>query len=137
MITRDDMIDRFGEVELAKLTDRSGYKAIDDVVLNRAISDAEAEVNSYLSVLGHQTLGRIAVVKPKALVIKTCDIARYYLYENKTTGIVSERYQQAIAWLKNVQRNPGMIDPDGSKHDNDVNSGIAVMPNPEPNIWSD
>lgn len=129
------MIDRFGEDELAKLTDRNSYKVINDSVLDRAMDDAKAEVESYLSVLGSETLERVATTRPKPLVIKTCDIARYYLYENKMIAIVSERYKDAINWLKAVQRNPGMIDPDWDKRDESIKSGIAVMPNPEPEPW--
>ena len=43
IITRQDLIDRFGEDELVLLTDREGRGVINDEVLNRAIEDAEAE----------------------------------------------------------------------------------------------
>ena len=48
IITRQDLIDRFGEDELVLLTDREGRGVIDDEVLNRAIEDAEAETAAYI-----------------------------------------------------------------------------------------
>ena len=95
IITRDDLLERFGEKELIELTDREAYAVINDNVLQKAIEDAEAEAGAYL-----QAAGLVLKAPPKALVIKTCDIARYYLYENGVTDIVEARYKQAISWFK-------------------------------------
>ncbi len=76
MINRQDMIDRFGEFELAELTDRDSHQEIDDVVLNRAIDDGVAEASSYLL-----PVGLADITPPYSLKIRVCDIARYYLYE--------------------------------------------------------
>ena len=121
------MIERFGERELAMLTDHENGVAIDDSVLNLALNDASDEAQSYL-----RGAGIIIVNPPKALVLKVCDIARYYLYENAVTEIVRERYQQAILWLKAVQKNPAMLREDPAVDDKQLNSGIAVRPNEMP-----
>ena len=39
--TEQDLIDRFGEIEVAQLTNRSGVEVIDDSVLGRAQDDAD------------------------------------------------------------------------------------------------
>lgn len=143
MITLTDLTDRFGEDELAQLTDREAYQDIDIVVVNRAISDAESEVESYLNMTGlvvRNMAGELVYVKspsvPKPLVIKTCDIARYYLYESGVTGIVKERYDQAIEWLKLVMRNPVMLTGvTATTGSTASNSGIAVMAAPPPPYW--
>ncbi len=138
MITLDDLIDRFGETELANLTDKENYQIIDETVINHAIADAMAEVVAYLNPTGLIVGGVYVGTPPKALKIKACDIARYYLYENGVTEIVEARYKQAIDWLKLVGKNPtmltGVIDDGGT---NGTKSGIAVMSNPTPNMWKD
>lgn len=136
MIELQDLIDRFGESELINLTDKEHYQIIDETVINHAISDAVSEVVGYLNPTGLIVGGAYVGTPPKSLVLKTCDIARYYLYENGVTEIVEKRYKQAIDWLLLVQKNPSMLT--GATHDDGMQgtkSGIAVMPNRPPNMW--
>ena len=129
IITRQDLIDRFGEGELVVLTDREGRGVIDDEVLNRAIEDAEAETAAYI-----QAAGLVLPSPPKVLVIKVCDIARYYLHDNGETQVVLDRYKQAIAWLRDVVRNPRLLDPDAVVSDAKP-SACAVRPNVPEDNW--
>ena len=129
IITRQDLIDRFGEDELVLLTDREGRGVIDDEVLNRAIEDAEAETAAYI-----QAAGLVLSSPPKVLVIKVCDIARYYLHDNGETQVVLDRYKQAIAWLRDVVRNPRLLDPDAVVADAKP-SACAVRPNVPEDNW--
>lgn len=129
IITRQDLIDRFGEGELVVLTDREGRGVIDDEVLNRAIEDAEAETTAYI-----QAAGLVLPSPPKVLVIKVCDIARYYLHDNGETQVVLDRYKQAIAWLRDVVRNPRLLDPDAVVADAKP-SACAVRPNVPEDNW--
>jgi len=129
IITRQDLIDRFGEGELVVLTDRDGRGVIDDEVLNRAIEDAEAETAAYI-----QAAGLVLPSPPKVLVIKVCDIARYYLHDNGETQVVLDRYKQAIAWLRDVVRNPRLLDPDAVVADAKP-SACAVRPNVPEDNW--
>lgn len=129
IITRQDLIDRFGEDELVLLTDREGRGVIDDEVLNRAIEDAEAETAAYI-----QAAGLVLPSPPKVLVIKVCDIARYYLHDNGETQVVLDRYKQAIAWLRDVVRNPRLLDPDAVVADAKP-SACAVRPNMPEDNW--
>ena len=129
IITRQDLIDRFGEDELVLLTDHEGRGVIDDEVLNRAIEDAEAETAAYI-----QAAGLVLPSPPKVLVIKVCDIARYYLHDNGETQVVLDRYKQAIAWLRDVVRNPRLLDPDAVVADAKP-SACAVRPNVPEDNW--
>lgn len=129
IITRQDLIDRFGEDELVLLTDREGRGVIDDEVLNRAIEDAEAETAAYI-----QAAGLVLPSPPKVLVIKVCDIARYYLHDNGETQVVLDRYKQAIVWLRDVVRNPRLLDPDAVVADAKP-SACAVRPNVPEDNW--
>lgn len=131
IITRNDLLERFGEKELAERTDREAYQIIDETVLQKAIGDAEAEAGAYL-----QAAGLVLTTPPKALVIKTCDIARYYLYEDAMVQIVEDRYKQALAWFKDVVRNPKMLD--AGVLPQAVNpSRCSVVPNLPPANWAE
>lgn len=146
MITLTDLIDRFGESEIAQLTDRENYSDIDMAVVNRAITDAQSDVESYLNATGlvsRNAKGELVYTPrqavPKSLIIKTCDIARWYLHDEQITDTVQKRYDEAMAWLRLVMKNPSMLtgltDTDGNT--DGINSGIYVMPNPVPNMWED
>lgn len=129
IITRQDLIDRFGERELVDLTDRDGSGVINDEVLNRAIDDAEAETAAYI-----QAARLVLPSPPKVLVVKVCDIARYYLHDNGETQVVLDRYRQAVAWLRDVVRNPRLLDPDAVVAEAKP-SAAAVRPNEPENSW--
>lgn len=133
MILIKDMIDRFGEQELAERSDRENGTDINQTVLQRAIDDAVAEANSYVRAAG------IVLNKPSvALVGFVCDMARYRLYDDAVTEIIDERYKRAIAWLKEAVKNPQMLDDtfSGSLNDESRFVGCAVLANAPPK-WSD
>jgi len=98
--TKQDLIDRFGQPELIELTDRATPPTgvIDDVVITRALADADAQIEAYISITHTLPLSPI----PATLVRMAGDIARYYLYEDRATEQVKERFEAAIAFLKNV-----------------------------------
>ena len=132
LITQADLVQRFGERELVNLTDRSAKREIVPDVLQKALNDAEAEVNGYLRAAGFR---QPFVPVPYALVVKTCDVCRWYLYENGISDVVQKRYDNAIAWFKLLIKNPSILgfDADGVEEVK-VNGGIAVIPN-EPEEW--
>lgn len=98
--TQQDLIDRFGEEELVQLTDRAEPPAgaIDATVIGKALADADDAVNGYLAVRYEVPLAS----PPLVLNRMACDIARYYLYEDRVTEIVRKRYDDAVAYLKDV-----------------------------------
>ena len=101
LITREDMITRFGETELAQRTGRDGYDSIDYAVLDTAIADADAEAGAYLKAanLSFDTV-------PHVLKLKVCDIARYYLDGTRTAAdasryaVYANREPDLREWLK-------------------------------------
>lgn len=144
MITTQDLLDRFGEQELINLTDHDSYQAINQAVLEKAIADAEADIASYLQAVGLVTLTSHGKLKylpapsaPKSLIIKACDITRYYLHENGVTEIVEKRYDLAIAWLKLVMKTPEMLTGPSTASGDRQSAGIVVIPNQPPNYWGD
>lgn len=143
MINLQDLIDRFGETELCELSDRQNFSVINETVIDRAIADATADVESYLNATGlfernneGDLIYTFSENVPKSLIIRICDIARYYLHDDVVTEIVEKRYNQSIDWLKMVAKNPAMLTGETNLNANHgVNSGIAVMPNPTPDMW--
>ena len=47
MISQTDLVERFGEEEIARLSDHDEYRTINTAVVAKAIADAEAEVNCW------------------------------------------------------------------------------------------
>jgi phage gp36-like protein len=142
MITLQDLTKRFGENEIAKLSDRENYQVIDEAVVATAIKDAEGDVAGYLRDAGLVTkdaLGNIiyrnGAAIPDDLIRHTCNIARYHLYDNGVTETVEKRYDDAIKWLDKVKKDPTMLT--GPVVNNSTGGGAVVYPNPVPSIYQD
>lgn len=129
LITRQDMIDRFGEQELAERSNRNDYAVIDEAVLQRAMDDAQAQASAYLAAV----LPRLTHVPP-VLVHKVCDIARYCLYDDGVTQIVEDRYKNALVFLREAAKQPHMLGIEAERMA--AAGGGAVRPNVPP-AWSD
>ncbi|MBN9471671.1 MAG: hypothetical protein ABS35_19575 [Kaistia sp. SCN 65-12] len=111
--TKQDLIDRFGELELIQLTDRTiPPVAIDDDVMARSLGDAAATIDSYLGKVYALPLAAV----PPVLVKVGCDLARYFLYGHRADkdGGVERAYLQAIGWLKDVSRGLVSLDVGGA-----------------------
>lgn len=141
MITLTDLTDRFGETEIINLSDHDRLEAINETVVNRAIFDALATVESYLNGTGlvfRDDGGNLAYKgqsTPKGLILHASDIARYYLYQDGVTEIVEKRYKQAIDWLILVSKNPTMLTGTDDIAHTTATTGIVVIPNEVPNMW--
>lgn len=97
--TLADLIDRFREQELIQLTDPAAL-AIDQVVIAKALTDADADIDMYLA--ARHTLPLASV--PRVLIGIACDLARAYLYEDRITDHVRKRMEDATAKLKSLSR---------------------------------
>lgn len=126
MITRQDMEQRFGAREIDELTDGS------EDTFNRAIEDAQAEAAGYLAAAGFR---RPFSPVPRVLVLKICDIARYYLHQDGDIGIVDKRYKAAVAWFQALIRNPSILGGDEPEEAaKAAASPYAVIPNQAENF---
>lgn len=131
LLTRADMESRYGAKELIDLTDRGRYESINDEVLDKALGDATALVQSFLGALGIRAEA-LPSPPPPALVIKACDIARWYLYEDKVTDVVQLRYDQALQWLRDLRKYPGML---GLNLAGDQSTALVIVaPNEVPKL---
>ena len=114
--TVDDLIDRFGEAEMIGLTDPDNT-AVQSARAQRKLEDAHALVNSYVGMAYRLPLAGCAkpapqpgnpqaveTVAPPLLTRLVCDIARYYLYDDKCTDEVLKRYEQAKQELLHISQ---------------------------------
>ncbi len=96
--TRQDLVERFGQQELLELTDKTNQGSIDDTAVTRALTDADAQINGAIA-------GRYDLPLPSTPVVLkriACDIARYYLYDDKATEQVTKRYNDAVTQVNAI-----------------------------------
>ncbi|MDP3652422.1 MAG: DUF1320 domain-containing protein [Rhodoferax sp.] len=94
--TQSDLVDRFGEAELAQRTNRVDGLTIDTAVLGRALADADAEIDSYLT----KRYALPLASTPLVLTRLACDITRYRLFDDGTPETVRLRYEDAVSLLR-------------------------------------
>lgn len=127
--TKQDLIDRFGEPELKQLTDRVNRPptTIDDVVVGRALGDADALADGYLGKIYKLPLSAV----PPALVKVCADISRYFLHGKAADkdSQVARDHAAALSWLKDVSRGIVTIPADGIMPAEAGGGSIRAKPN--------
>ena len=121
--TQQDLEARFGAQELIQLTDRAAAGAIDTAVLGQAIADADAQIDRKLR-------GRYAVPinpPPAELVPIACDLARYYLYGFKPPQEVKDRFDAALAELRDYAKGINVLAVAGTNSSATQDAGISVQ----------
>lgn len=108
-----DIIDRYGNEQLLLLTDRDGNQAADTEVVDQALTDASAEIDTYIAAKYAMPLASV----PASLVRPCVDIAVYRLAADRDLGTEEHRlrYEDAIAYLKRIAKG-------------DVSLGLAKPP---------
>ena len=102
-ITTAQLIKQFGEQELIQRTDREPYTgAINQLVLDELIGAAERRIDGYLRKVYTLPLGA-DVIAGSALSEICGALVRYALYKDTATDEVTNRYKDAIAWLRDVR----------------------------------
>lgn len=99
--TQADIETRFGQLELAQLTDRTGAGVPDGVAVAAAIADASAEIDGYIA--ARYTLPLNAI--PKIITRIAVDVALYQLFLARRMGATEEvryRYTDARKMLENI-----------------------------------
>jgi phage gp36-like protein len=114
--TQAQMVTRFGEQELLQLTDLSNLGQIDVAVVSVALTDADAEINSYLAGRYNLPLTQVSA----ELVRLACDIARYRLFDVRASEAVKVRYDDAIKKLRDIGKGVASLGIDA------VNQPIAA-----------
>lgn len=98
--TADDMVRKFGRSEVLSLADPEDTGEIDAAILDGALTDASAEIDTYLG--GRYRLPLDPM--PPHLATICCNIARYMLTgdERLETSAIDERYKAAVRYLELV-----------------------------------
>lgn len=101
-VAQQDLVDRFGEGELIRLTNPDDFSAtaVDTARLDGAIADADAMIDGYLG--GRYEIPLSPV--PRAITRVAADLARYYLYDDQPPDTVAQRYEDAMKFLRSVAR---------------------------------
>lgn len=107
--TLQDMLDRFGANEMMQLTDigKPRLNAVDTVVLDRALEDASALIDSYL-------IGRYALPLPSVpahLKVLCCGVARYQLMSTSPDDRAKADYANAFKYLISVSKGDVQLFP--------------------------
>jgi len=123
--TQQDLIDRFGETELVQLSNRAGGATVDATVVDRALADADAEIDSYLA--ARYTLPLSPV--PEVVARLAADMARFYLYDDRATEQVSKRYDNAVKLLKSIAAGAVSIGVDSSDAQPAADGGAQIDAN--------
>lgn len=126
LVSEAAYVARFGEREWSDLTDtdRSGQPDTDRV--NAALGDATAEVFSYLRQSGYASA---TTSPPPEIKRRALDIMRYLLHSNRPTEEVTERYRDALSWLRRlVSGSVVLYTEDGAEMplDTEAHSGKTV-----------
>lgn len=90
--------ERFTQRELQQLLGTGGGT----LKLEAAIADASETVDSYLAAIPGRAFALPLTVPPAKIVGVTADIARYELWAQKASEEVQRRYEQSIAYLKDL-----------------------------------
>lgn len=108
--TQQNLVDRFGELELIQLSDRESAAAIDASVIAQVLADADELIDSYIAA---RVALPLATVPPR-LVRVAGDIARYYLHADAPTEQVRRAYDDARRWLVDVGQGRATLGDDGT-----------------------
>lgn len=98
--TQLDLVDRFGTPELAQLTDPAAGTTINATTVARALADADAEIDARLAVRYALPLASV----PPVLVRIAVDLARYFLWDQRASEQVRNRFKDATALLDKMAR---------------------------------
>lgn len=105
--TVQDLIDRYGEGDVRKVTDPDA-QAVDAVAAQRALDDADAEIDSWLCrryALPLVDASGITMAVPRALIRCACDIAIYRLQTLRPADDIKDarqRYEDVLKLLKTM-----------------------------------
>jgi len=123
--TLTDLQARFGEQEIADVSDRAGTGSVDTAAVNTALLDASNEMDAYL---GNCQALPLPTPYPALLVRVCCDLARYFLYKDKAPEVVRLAREDAISLLRRIANGEAAF-PGATATDTSI-SGISVSSSP-------
>ena len=116
--TQQDIIDRYGEETLLLLADRDDDQVIDGTVVDQALADASAEIDTYVAAKYPLPLPSV----PDALVRLCVDIAIYRMAASSDVATEEQRkrYEDARTLLRRIslgESSLGLPEPPASTNE--------------------
>lgn len=123
--TIEQFVEAFGQVEAVELSnlDDAEIVVVRDEILDRALNDASAEMDSYF---WRYTLPFASL--PQPLIGCCLDIARHRLDRVREREDVRERYKDRLKWLELVAKGTIRLGVDEAQ--------TAVTPQADTEVWS-
>ena len=109
-VTQAELEERFGTDELLQIADRDDDESVDNAVVDAAIADADAMIDSYCRARYGVPFDPV----PAEIRKVAADIARYNLWDDQASEEVEMRYKNAIVWLKDVSAGRARISVEAS-----------------------
>jgi phage gp36-like protein len=108
----EDLVKMIPEEELAQLTTESGDDP-DPAIVAEAISQADAEIDSYL---GKRYQVPLSPVPPRVKALSV-DLAIYHLYSRRSVAppVRRQNYEAAVAFLKQVAAGQAVVEVSGGE----------------------
>lgn len=119
--TQADIEEQLSTSELVQLTDDAGSGSVDTTVVDRAIADADDEINSYL-----QERYTVPLSPVPGLVRKlSVDLAVYNLHSRRgiDDAVRTQRYENVVKLLRSLAKGEaslGVEPPPGEVHDEGI-----------------
>lgn len=100
--TQSDLLEQISEDELIQLTDDAGTGSVDTTVVDRAIADADAEIDAYAGARYDTPFATTPDIIRKISV----DISVYNLFARRRGAPEDrkERYKNALRFLENLSK---------------------------------
>lgn len=108
----EDLLKMIPEEELAQITTESGDDP-DPAIVAEAISQADAEIDSYL---GKRYQVPLSPVPPRVKALSV-DLAIYHLYSRRSVAppVRRQNYEAAVAFLKQVAAGQAVVEVSGGE----------------------
>lgn len=126
----EQLTDRFGETVLVSLTDRGDVATdiIDADVINRALADADAQIDGYLAARYKLPL----VATPPLIADLAQVIAFWKLHRFDPAQKIKDDYSEAIRMLKDISRGILVLDVAGVQPESSGSSGVQITDRERP-----
>ena len=99
--TRTDLVERYGADEIEQRE-----SVLPDGAVDRALADADAEIDSYVGNRYGVPLSPVPANIPRL----ACAIARYHLLGDAATETARKGYEDARAFLRDIQAGRALLD---------------------------
>ncbi len=127
--TLKDLIKRFGESEINDLLDRDSDGLHESETLDMTIADADGLIDGFLGVRYKVPISPINSPKSYGVMrLFSCDITRYLLWDDNAPQEIKDRYDAAIARLKDYAKGL-MVLPDANPAPQNPSGGVDFIAN--------